>query len=299
VLNKRPVFIVVFAYGGSNLLLNLLRSHPDLCSPRGELNEVFKGKPDEPPATRLAKCLRYLPCVLAEGRDIFGVNDWAPRRPFRAFTRRLVDRILFNEKLRARAESQNYYKDENTLYKDEEIRASRLLAKNLDGLTFLTPELSRMYPDATFIAMVRNGFAVCEGHARRGHKLEEFAKYYEKGCRLMLEHSRTIPRYHIIRYEDLLADPREVLRKIYRLADLDIGLVRKVRLEAKRVMEEDGSRQVVRGGEWKQMFWYGLDEFHTHFRGDANENQIKRLSEEQKDLIQSRCASSLKQFGYL
>ncbi len=100
-LNKKAIFIVSFAYGGSNILLNLLRSHPDVCSPRGEFNEVFKGKRDEPFSTRLAKKLRYFPCVIAEGRDIFGFNDWTPRRPFSPLTQRVVDRILFDEKLRA------------------------------------------------------------------------------------------------------------------------------------------------------------------------------------------------------
>ncbi len=298
-LNKKPVFIVAFAYGGSNILLNLLRSHPDLCSPRGEINEVFKGKPDEPLSTRLAKCLRYFPCVLAEGRDIFDFNDWEPRRPFKVFTQRLIDRILFDEKLRARSGSQNYYKDEDTVYTEKEVRSARLLSKNLDGLTFLTPELSRMYPDAVFIALVRNGFAVCEGHLRRGHKLENIARNYDKGCGLMLEHSRTLPRYYIIRYEDMVANPQETLKEVYRLADLDIGLVKKVRMQAKRVIGKDGSHQVVRQGEWKQMFWYSPDELHKHFRSDANENQIKRLSEDQKGLIRHVCASSLRRFGYL
>jgi hypothetical protein len=159
-LNKKPVFIVAFAYGGSNLLLNMLRSHPDLCSPRGELNEVFKGKLDEPLSTRLAKAARYLPCVIAERADIFGFNDWEPRRPFKRITQRIVDRVLFDEKLRARAKSQNYYRDENAVYTPQEIAAARLLSKNLGGLIFLTPVFSRMYPDATFFGLVRNGFAV-------------------------------------------------------------------------------------------------------------------------------------------
>ena len=43
-LNKRPIFIIGFARGGTNIILNLLRSHPDVCSPRGETDQVFRGK---------------------------------------------------------------------------------------------------------------------------------------------------------------------------------------------------------------------------------------------------------------
>jgi hypothetical protein len=115
----------------------------------------------------------------------------------------------------------------------------------------------------------------------------------------MLEHSRTIPGYHIIRYEDMIARPVEALQTIYSLAGLDGSLVKMVRLEAKRVIDKDGEHLVVGNLEWKEMRWYDLDEFAKRFRTDANENQINRLSEEQKRIIQDRCAFSLEKFGYL
>ena len=298
-LNRKPIFIVAFAYGGSNILLNLLRSHPEVCSPRGETNEVFMGKIDEPLAARWAKRLRYFPCVVAERKNIFSWRNWQPRRPLKAFTQRVVDRILFDEKLRARDGSQNLYKYENVEYTEEEINSARLLCKSLDGLIYLTTEFARMYPDATFLALVRNGLAVCEGHIRRGHKVEEIARNYENACRVMIEHSRTIPNYHLIRYEDLIAQPLETLKKIYEWAGLDLGLVKKVRLQAKRVLEKDGSHKIILNRDFKEVIWYDLDEFGKHFRKDTNKNQIERLTEDQKAVILHTCRSSLEHFGYL
>ncbi len=298
-LNKRPIFITAFAYGGSNILLNLLRSHPDVCSPRGELNEVFKGRLEEPMRTRIVKMLRYLPCMLAEGRDIFRFNSWEPRRPFKSFTQKQVDKILFDDKLRATGTNQNKYKSENELYTKEEIAQARLLSKNLDGLILCSIEFSRMYPDAVFFGLVRNGYAVSEGHLRRGHKVEKIAKHYDVGCKQMLEDVKRIPNYHIIKYEDIIADPLASLKKIYQLAGLDIGKVKKVRLEAKKVIEADGSHQVVQKRGWKDLVWYPLEEFPKHFRADANENQIKRLTQEQKDAITRLAEPSLRHFGYL
>ncbi len=40
-LNRKPIFIVAFVYGDSNIPQNLLRTHPDVCSPRDELNGTF------------------------------------------------------------------------------------------------------------------------------------------------------------------------------------------------------------------------------------------------------------------
>lgn len=298
-LNKKPIFIVAFAYGGSNIILNLLRSHPGVCSPRGELNEVFKGRLDESVPTRIAKTLRYLPVMLAEGKDIFRFNDWGPRKPFKAFTRKYVDQVFYDEKFRANAESQNLYKSEGVKYTREEIAQSRLLNKNLDGLIFLSRELAAMYPDATFIALVRNGFAVAEGHLRRGYDFETFVRNYERGCQRMLEDAKQIPNYHIIRYEDLLARPQETLREIYKHCGLDLDAVKKVRLQVKRVIEKDGTHQNVQNKHWKEVVWHDIDKFHEFFRADSNENQIKRLTENQKNLILKHSEKSLRHFGYL
>jgi len=298
-LNKRPIFIVAFAYGGSNILLNLLRSHPDVCSPRGETNEVFRGKSSDAVLVRGMKILRYLPCMILERRDVFQAGSWTPRRRFTPLSRMVVDSILFHDKLRATDDAQNRWKYEGVEYTRREIAASRLLCKNLNGISFLTPEFSKMYPDATFIALVRNGFAVCEGHVRRGQPLDAIARKYELGCQLMLDHERTIPRYHIVRYEDVIASPRTMLETLYSLCDLQLSRVEKVRLESKRVVEKDGSHRVVHGVDWKKLIWYPLDEFEKHFRADANENQIARLTAEQKAIIERHCQRSLERFGYL
>ncbi len=299
-LNKRPIFIAAFAYGGSNILLNLLRSHPSVCSPRGELNEVFKGKLDESIWTRIAKNLRYLPIVLTEAADIFRFNDWTDRKSFSPSTQDRIDRIFYNEKLCARDETQNLYKFENVLSTDDDIRKSRLLSKNLDGLIFVSRELARIYPDAVFFGLIRNGFAVAEGHLRRGYDFEAFVRHYDMGVKRMVEDARLIPRYHILRYEDILERPQEMLEHIYKLADLDIAdLKGKVRLQVKKVLNKDGSHQNVDDRKWKEVVWLGIDEFQKHFRMDSNENQIRRLTDQQKSLIVQLSGDSLRQFGYL
>lgn len=298
-LNKRPIFIVAFAYGGSNIVLNLLRSHPGVCSPRGELNEVFKGKLEETIPTRIAKTLRYLPIMMVEGRDIFRFNDWEERKPFKAFTQNRIDRIMYDEKFRANDETQNLFKAEDVKYTREEIAGTRLLNKNLDGLIFASRQLSAMYPDATFIALVRNGFAVCEGHLRRGYDFETIARNYERGCQRMIEDSQLIPNYHIIRYEDILEKPQEMLHLIYRYAGLDIAEVKKIRLQAKRVVSKDGSHEAVANKKWKEVVWHEIDSFHHFFQKDSNDNQIKRLTQEQKNIIVKWSEKSLKHFGYL
>jgi hypothetical protein len=315
-LNKRPIFLVGFARGGTNILLNLLRSHPEVCSPRGETQEVFRGKASEPFFVRNAKRARYLPILLMERQDVFHHRNWQHRPEFSPLTRWLTDRILYADKMKALAPDQNYYKSEGVPYTREEIRKARLLCKNINGLIFLSGQLAKIYPDATFLTIVRDGFAVCEGHIRRGMDAAFIARNYERACQQIILDSAMIPGYHIITYEEIMARPQATLRKVYDLAGLDESLVTKIRLQHKPVMQASGEHQST-GGErpsidgerppspqdalppHKQLHWYDREEFGRFFRTDINENQKKRLSPEHRALIETECRSSLRHFGYL
>jgi hypothetical protein len=296
--NRRPIFLVGFARGGTNLVLNLLRSHPEVCSPRGETHEVFRGKPSEPRGVRRAKRLRALPVRLLEGRDVFDAADWTPRTPLRALSGRWIDRVLYAEKLRAREDGQNRWKTQGVAYTREEIARARLLCKNVNGLILLSRALAGVWPDARFVALVRDGRAVCEGQVRRGADLAEAARRYELGCRAIAEDAEQLPDYHVFRYEDLVASPQETLKSLYEAVDLDLGAIPKLRLETKAVIDVDGAHRIALGANEKRLLWYDRDDFGRHLRGDANANQLARLSEAEQQQIAEHCAWSLHHFGY-
>jgi len=309
-LNQRPIFIVGFARGGSNILLNLLRSHVEVCSPRGETQQVFKGIRwhREWPWTILAKRARYRPIRRHEGGDIFDLEDWTPRRPWSADSQRRIDRILYFDKLKARSVNQNRFKSEGVLYSREELAASRLLCKNLNGLILLSPEFARMYPDATFIALIRNGLAICEGHIRRGYAADEIARQYRIGCEQILRDVEELPNYHVFRFEDLMAEPAAAFEAIYRCAGLDPSSVRQIRLEDKPVITGSGERQLIRGHSRlrlfatrfrpKRLLWYGVDSFADHFHSAVNSHQIRRLDPQDRDTILRHCGTTLERLNY-
>jgi len=300
-LNKKPIFIVGFARGGSGLLLNLLLSHPNVCLPYGETQQLIRGGWESLLYTIPKRLLRYLPILIAEKAHLFSIQDWNPRPSrFTAFTEKKLDEIFYNEKLNAHYRpTGNLYKTENEKYSLEEVANARLVCKNLNGLIFLSQPFHAMYPDATFIAIVRNGLAVCEGHARRGHNLIKFAKSYEKGCQQIISDSQNIPNYHIVRYEDIVTKPIETLEKIYNYADLDINLVKQIRLETTKIIDKDGKHHFIHNKNKKQIIWYTMDNFMSHFNNNVNENQINRLSNTQRSTIIEICKDTLEYFGYL
>ena len=276
----------------------LLRSHPQLCSPRGETQEVFKGRKDESLRVKLGKMLRYLPIRFREGYDIFSVGIWSQRKELKPSTQVAIDKILFKEKFLANGPGQNLYKTEGVPYTHQEIHDSRLLCKNLNGLIFLTPELIKMYPQAQFIGLTRNALAVIEGHIRRGHDLETFARNYEKGALQMIHDANQYQNFHLYRYEDLIDKPQENLEEIFKLLGLDIKDVPKVRLQVKKVIDTSGKHQMEAGRKFKELIWYDLDEYSQHFNLEANTNQINRLSDAQRSQIRKICQQSMEQLGY-
>lgn len=302
-LNKRPIFIVGFQYGGSNILLNLLRSHPNVCSPRGEIQEVFKGKgfpkPKEPLQVFFSKLLGYLPILISQRQDIFSLDLWQPRKQFSETTISRIDRILFYDKFKAMDPSQNLYKSEGVKYSKQEVAESRILCKLLNGNIFLTDMLYQMYPDAVFIAVVRNGFALCEGHNRRGRDIKTISQLYEKGCQKIISDSIKIENYHIIKLEDLLENPAEGINRLYKYAHLNIQEVNRVRLETKKVLTSDGKHEHIHGVKKKQLVWYDIDKIGQHFEKNVNINQIKRLTEDQMRIITDHAYNSLKYFSYI
>ena len=298
-LNKRPVFILGFSRGGTNILLNFLLSHPDLCGPGGEFHQVLRRKLGDDWLTFTRKSLEYLSVWLMERQDVLSARNWQRRTQLTFYTQRQIDRALYFGKIKARKPGQNLFKSEGVPYAEAEIKQSRLLCKVPDGNILLSEELLRIYPDATFIGLVRNGFAVAEGHIRRGAEVEQIAEKYDKGCQWMIENSRTIPNFHLLRYEDCVAEPVNTLFSALELIGADSAVIKKVRLETKQVINKTGEHEYVRSADGKKVIWYAPDEIAKHFRKDANENQIARLTSEQKKIILRIAKRSLKYFNYI
>jgi len=147
--NKKPIFIVGFARGGSSIMLNILRSHPKVCFTCGETQEVFLGKGRRAIFDTFFRRLDYLPIILSEKRNIFSTSDWSKRKLFSDSSSRCIDSILFKDRFRREENLKGPSED----YTVEEIGESRLLCKNLNGLIYATRFINEIYPDATFIGL--------------------------------------------------------------------------------------------------------------------------------------------------
>ena len=121
-LNQAPIFVNGCSRSGTNLLVNLMASHPDVCL-IGETHHAFKGhKVVDSAWNILRKCLYNEGPILASLRqDFFSPRLLDSRKPLSRWARKRVDRILYRQKFHSHHPILNRYKDADTEYRQDEI----------------------------------------------------------------------------------------------------------------------------------------------------------------------------------
>lgn len=291
-LNKSPVFVNGFQRGGTNILMRLISSHPQMHILGAEIHEVFYGRETEP-MKKWARRLMVIPVWLTARQHSFWPYRFEARRPLPALTRRYVDMVFY---MHQRLAQNHHYVHGSSSPTSEET--PRMVCKCVNGVVLATPIFAQMYPDATFIALVRNGLALCEGFMRRGWSAERCGRMYQQIGTQMLHDAAHYPNYHIVRFEDLLYDPAQTVNTVYQLAGLDINATPKFKLQAKKSMGQDGQRTISFGAEEKAVQWYRLDELSQHLHRDVNENQIARLAPADRATFMQYAEATMAQLGY-
>ena len=297
-LNRKPIFINGFSSGGTTILTNILASHPDVCTV-SEIHHLFKGHSLTDTALRvLMKCVFHdAPMMALTGQDFFSPRSISPRKELSHLAQRFIDRVLYKEKLRSQNVFFNRFKHQDVEYSRQEIVSSRMVGKNVDGMIFVSDALDRMYPDATFIGILRDGLAVCESHLRKNRSAREIGMRYRVLGRKMQTDSRRFAHYQLIRFEDLMSDPIQSVRRLYDHAGLEFDKLRDVRMQIRRVIDEDGNHRLSGGAEW-DVVWSDLDGLASHFQKDVNQHQINRLSAADRDAFLKEAGETMELLGY-
>lgn len=293
-LNKAPIFVNGFQRGGTNILMNLIMSHPDVYCLDGETHELFYGKYHDPVLTKLLSRTLYLPILAGTRQHTFGYKLLDKRHPLPRPLLNYLDFLLYRNRISdpdARGQNGNGHAHQQS--------NGRLLCKNVNGIVMLTSTFAAMYPDATFFALMRHGLAVCEGFVRRGADPSEVGKLYRVVGQKMIEDAEQLKNYHLLRFEDIIAEPGTAVKEIYASAGLELTAANRFRLQAKPSMSQSGKRSYMFGGhEDREIQWFPLEELHTCFRKNVNDNQIARLSRSDKKAFMRQAADVMDHFGY-
>ncbi len=289
---RAPIFLNCLSRGGSNIFWNLFLSHPDACSPIEETLQIFRAD------HRAPRWAGIWAAVLSRQPRFFDQWNLAPRRPLGEAAARFVDRTLDRRKLRTVTDPEMRFKTPEEPYTQAEVEAARLVAKNNNGLVFLTESLLALYPDATFCSLVRHPLALYESHKRhRIHRSPEaFAAFYNRVVGKMSADAERYQRASVTRFEDVLAAPIDVMRRLHEAAGLAPEKLRQVRFKSKERYLKDGSRGTVYAKG--RHHWFDLDEVDRFLEPAINDLQADRLDAGERDAVLSRTAAVRTRLGY-
>ena len=201
---KNPVFIFGCCNSGTTILWQALKRHPDLSGPDIESQDL-EGLPDS--------MKHYL------GKSTFRL--WAHPKFKLCYYRSEQD---YNEADRTKI---------SALYKQYQKPQTRFIAKS-PADTLRARLIQAYFPDAYFIAIVRNGYAVSEGIIRKRKydsdrpqfeglytAVDEAAEQWFRANTIMISHEKFLRRYKIIKYEDLVETPKDTLSSVLDFCELD------------------------------------------------------------------------------
>lgn len=292
--NAKPIILNCFSRGGSNILWNMFLSHPGVCSPVQETLQIFSINIRSPR-------LEGLKTVLLS-KQLYLFNQWyfEERKVVADNVKRYIDNTLYNWKLNTINDGEMIFKYEDQKYNVEEIKNTRLVIKNNNGLIYLSKLFFELYPDATFIALVRHPFALYESHKRRRTKVsispELFCDYYKTMVKKMIADASNIPNYHLVRFEDLVSDPVNSIKLIYKYSNLNFKALKKIRFKAKPFTHQDGSY----GTHYNigQHYWVNMNEIEKMIDPNVNSSQIAMISKIEKRKILLLLKKIMEQLNY-
>ena len=292
------IFILGLQRGGTNQLLNVLRSHPDATWPDGELHEVLRPvrAARAAPFGSARTLLGYLPIALRSGDVLSPHRPPGPRGPGpgaeRWMARRLAAGTAANAAEVARFKAAMA---DHGLHRRPPECPARMVVKAVGYNVALAGNLAHGHPRAAFLAVMRDPVGVCESVVARGGGVDraialvrffadEVVRLRERGLPVLL-----------IRFEDLVADIAGTAHAAYRFCGLDPDATLGLCLQHKERLT-DGSGRVT--GIAKREAYYPFAEAGRHMRGDVNDAARGRLPPEPRRVIERECGDLLERLGY-
>lgn len=138
--------------------------------------------------------------------------------------------------------------------------------------------LQSVFPNASFIGLVRNGYAVAEGINRReGYSLDRCARHWNNANKIMMDDSAHLKRFALVSYEDLTRDGRTTMRRLSGFLGLDSDPL-----------------EAAIDKEWQVHKMHGAPAKIRDFNGES----LARLSKADMGVIGQHAQEMLGRFGY-
>lgn len=290
--NDRIVTVAGMSRGGTNLLWNVLQSHPSLIDSYYELNEIFGRKTGVSLLGKLGIELEALSHISLPGMSRY------VRRRLQRFARFSFENDPYN---RWKTPEECYNAPEfatlticTKLVSAWEVDLGRQLLRRNDALKYL-PILERAYNDQYVIFLARDGLAMLEGWTRRGAPVGVAARWYQRYASFYVSYVRRHRKAMLVRFEDLLQTPFQTSEKIYTHLGLRPTKLTSLRIALKPTVR---SQRGVSDQTCKPKRWITSHNVDDYIDKRINEAQIARLSAQQQAGFLAIAASAMEELGY-
>ena len=270
-MSNSTIFLSGYARGGTNIVWNLLQSHPDITTPIDEIGQLRR------------RSLKLRLALAGAKRSLF--------------FRHMVDRKLKSYQLNTLVDPDNQFKAAGARYTENEVASSRLCLKGVTDDVLLADSLLAVYPSLYFIALVRNGYALADGYLRGGKTIEEAADIYGRVYSQIKRCEKQIPNFMMIKFEDVLEDPFCVSQKLFEFVGAEPTKLDHLRLKSKRVIQNTGEVAPA-FGERGRKYWFDRDSISQILDPSITSTQISRLSDGMKQEFAARASAAMEYYGY-
>jgi hypothetical protein len=207
-LLEAPIFIVGLNKSGTSLLYLLLSQHEQLSPIKAF--KTFKGKR---PGTAMLPMERY---GIGEGQKIPDLPDklhGMPEGSGRWALPQFIKRYRLTE---ADVEAEDAERVARA-YRQSMVEPSARLCEKTPPNLLRTRYLQALYPDAVFVAIVRDPYANVSANGKKRTKwgnVEDQALHWSEAYAVFLEDRKHLHRSLLIRYETLVESRADVLRLV-------------------------------------------------------------------------------------
>ena len=280
VKNLRLVVVNGVGRGGTNVIWNILQSHPSIVAPGGETSFFL-----------------YPPWVIRHGIH-----------PLRILLRFLVesgfppslealDRRLYEGRMANLANHTRSLKKPGQVYSEQEVMKAFLVTKSVGKDIRCTPAIHNYFPEVYTVNVVRHGFAVCEGWMRRGFSLKSAASKYNVAMREIARQQESTQNSMTLRFEDVVRSPVANAEALFDFLGVSPPKLDFYRLKAKTLMSNDGSEGVKFGVSGEKR-WIEASRLRDFLDSRISERQIQLLNKDDRYLLGRIIGSTLSRFGY-
>jgi hypothetical protein len=278
---RRQLFLVSgFSRGGTNILWNLICSHPGVLTTGIELNEIYG-----PSRTNISMFWKSMIESVA-----------IPSLPVPKFIADFSERRIISIAEQHAISSWGRWKSPEERYSNDEVEKLPICTKSVnswarDSLFALMKRnfalkynslLFRSFGSVRTVYLIRDSESQCNGWMRRGCNPYEAGKWYRKIVDNMLkDHAKRPNDVLFIKFHDLLFDTLPTVTKVYEFLGLDKQELSNYHLKLKKVLKEDGVHEVLSGKEG-DMIWISKEDLGAFLDTGVDARQREDLSIEAK-----------------